>query len=30
MASSNKKKLEPVAPAANKQEALAKGLGLFE
>ncbi len=30
MASSNKKKLEPVAPAANKQEALAKALGLIE
>ena len=30
MASNNKKKLEPVAPAANKQEALAKALGLIE
>ena len=30
MASSNKKKLEPVAPAADKQEALAKALGLIE
>lgn len=30
MASNNKKKLEPVAPATNKQEALAKALGLIE
>ena len=30
MASNNKKKLEPVAPAANKQEALAKALGFIE
>ena len=30
MASNNKKKLEPVAPAANKQEALANALGLIE
>ena len=30
MASNNKKKLAPVAPAANKQEALAKALGLIE
>lgn len=30
MASNSKKRLEPVAPATNKQEALAKALGLIE